>query len=250
MLHLPPVVSRGRSLALVIALHGANQNATFFEPYTGFSRIADSEGFAVLYPNAYGSRAYWNINDQLHAPDDVQFVSDAIDAAATLACLDPSRIYATGVSNGGGMAARLGCQLAGRLAAIAPVAGGYRSLPACRPRGPVSVLEVHGTNDGVVLYFGASGSTSYADGQGAVSAFLSGWLGRDRCRSKPMRRSRLAPQVIAERWLGCPAGLAVEHLQIVGGEHQLPGGLPPDPGQRSTVSTPWQIWRFFRGHHR
>ena len=38
--------------------------------------------------------------------------------------------------------------------AIAPVAGGYRSLPQCKPTRPLSVLEIHGTADPVVPYDG------------------------------------------------------------------------------------------------
>ena len=68
-------------------------------------------------------------------PDDVVFTRALLDLVATRTCVDPARVYATGVSNGGGLAARLGCALADRLAAVAPVAGGYSSLPACRPAG-------------------------------------------------------------------------------------------------------------------
>ncbi|MGI8557516.1 MAG: alpha/beta hydrolase family esterase [Solirubrobacteraceae bacterium] len=251
VLHLPPNVHAGRALPLLIALHGANQNAAFFEPYSGFSRIADTERFAVLYPNAVGLHSFWNINDSdKSAANDVQFISDAIDAAASRACLDIARIYATGVSNGGGMAARLACQLSTRIAAIAPVAGGYRSLGACRPSSAVSVLEVHGTSDGVVPYNGTSNAVAYVDGAGSVSSFLSGWLARDRCRTRKVRTRRIAPQVLSELWSSCPQGAAVGHLEVVAGEHQLPGALPRDGGPRSTFSAPWLIWRFLRSHRR
>ena len=77
-----------------------------------------------------------------------------LDRVEQLTCVDASRVYATGVSNGGGMTALLGCRLAWRLTAIAPVAGGYGTQPPCHPARPLAVLEVHGAADEVVPYAG------------------------------------------------------------------------------------------------
>ena len=243
-LHIP-LARAGMRLPLLVALHGAGQNASFFEPYTGFSQIADGEGFIVVYPNAAGSHSFWNINDhEPKAADDVAFIGALLDRVERNYCVDLRRVYATGVSNGGGMASRLGCQLSSRFAAIAPVAGGYRSLPACHPGAPVSVLEVHGTNDGAVPYYGEPG-----DHAGAVPAFLQGWIAHDHC-ARTAARHREAAQVLLFKWSKCAGGTAVEHLEIIGGTHQLPGAMPPDYGPRSTVSVPWLVWSFLRSHQR
>jgi polyhydroxybutyrate depolymerase len=241
VLHVPPAPA-GQRMAVLIGLHGAGGG--FFEGYSGFSVLADAEGFIAVYPNATdeGGRGAWNINDQLPgAPDDVQFISDLLDQLESTLCVDSSRIYAAGVSNGGGMAARLACQLSGRIAAIASVAGGYGSLPPCHPLNPVSVLEVHGTFDGVVPYWGG------VDGTGAVRPWLAAWAARDGCRAAP-RVSLAAARVKRFTWTRCAEGSAVEHLEIEGGGHQLPGALPPDRGQASTISTPWLAWSFLREH--
>ena len=89
-------------------------------------------------------------------------------------------IYVTGVSNGGGMAARAACELADRLAAAAPVAGGYGTLPACRPSRPLPVLEVHGTGDGVVPYAGKGPRRS-----GSVAGWLGMWRWRWSVQDSP-----------------------------------------------------------------
>ncbi len=233
LLHIPPDIPAGTGLPLLIALHGAKQNAAFFAPYTGYSEIADVEHFAVLYPNAWDG--YWTIGvSKAGKPDDVAFISQLLDYVSQTTCLDPTRVYATGVSNGGGMAARLGCDLSTRIAAIAPVAGGYGSLPPCHPVRPVSVFEVHGTEDGVV---------PYATGPGAVRPYVHAWVVRDRCPSRETAR-QLAPQVVQYGWSPCAGGSQVAHLEIYGGAHQLPGGLPSDNGQDSTFSAPWMVWRF------
>ena len=249
LVHVPPHAP-DRPLPLVLALHGAAQNGAFFAGYTGFSTIADAEGFIAAYPDAlpaasFGNRPFWNISDSdPHAPNDVAFISDLLDALQRTACTDPQRVFATGVSNGAGMAARLGCELSDRVAAIAPVSGGYGAQPACTPHRPVSVLEIHGLLDPIVPYGGRTPAAA-----GAVRPYLGRWLAWDGCAGNPAGRV-IAPRVLRLEWNGCRAGTAVWHLRISGGGHQLPGGDPPDSGPAATFSAPWLIWDFFRSHGR
>ena len=242
ILHVPPVAA-GQSLPLLVGLHGAG--GRFFQSYSGFSVLADSEGFIAVYPNsleAADGRTFWNIDEAPGGPDDVQFISDLLDYVEGHLCVNTSRVYAAGVSNGGGMAALLACRLSGRFAAVASIAGGYSSLPPCQPANPVSVIEVHGTADGVVPYNGSPPSRA-----GAVRPWLTAWRGHDGCHG-PASVSRIAPRTERYDWSDCADGTGVEHIEIFGGGHQLPGGLPPDPGQTGTVSAPWLVWSFLRQH--
>jgi polyhydroxybutyrate depolymerase len=244
LIHVPPAAA-GQSLPVVVALHSGGGLAPWFESYTGFSQIADAEGFIVVYPNGAGYQHFWTINDHNpNAPDDVGFVNALLDQTESGYCTNPSRVYAFGVSNGGGMAVRLGCELAGRFAAIATVAGGYRSQSACNPILPVSVLEVHGTSDGSVPYDGMP-----PDHAGSVPLFLRRWVARDRCQRTPSRR-RIGVQALRLDWTACAGGAAIQHIEIIGGGHQLPGAMPSDKGPRSTISVPWLVWSFLRSHQR
>jgi polyhydroxybutyrate depolymerase len=249
VVHVPSSAA-GRRLPVLIALHGAAQNGTFFEGYTGFSTLADAQHFIAVYPNAlpvrfFNNRPFWTINDaDAAAPDDVQFIADLLTRLESALCVDARRVFATGVSNGGGMTARLGCELSARITAIAPVAGGYKSLPPCHPDHRVSVLEVHGTFDGAVPYSGEAGT-----GAGAVMPYVQAWAAVDHCRPAPVH-SIPAPRVVRLDFRGCAGGSAVAHLRIAGGGHQLPGGLPPDSGQAASIDIPWEIWRFFRALNR
>ena len=121
--------------------------------YTGYSRLADAERVAVAYATASGSRPLWNVTDHIpgHAQD-VAYLRAVIPAVVKAACADPGRVGVTGVSNGGGMSARMACDAADLVAAAAPVAGGYGALPDCHPSRPVPILEIHGTADQVVPY--------------------------------------------------------------------------------------------------
>jgi polyhydroxybutyrate depolymerase len=243
IVHVPPAAA-GRPLPLVVGLHGAG--GQFFEPYSGLSVLADSEGFIAVYPNPIfraGSHSSWDIEERQpgSGPNDVQFISDLLDYVESNLCVDASRVYALGVSNGGGMAARAVCQLSSRFAGFASIAGGYKGLPPCQPTNPVSVIEVHGTADGSVPYNGVP-----PDRAGAVRPWLAAWRSRDGCRGAPVV-SRIAPRVERYDWTHCAQGTAVEHLEIFGGNHQLPGGLPPDRGQTGTASAVWLAWSFLRG---
>ena len=162
-------------LPLVIAFHGAGGDGPGMASYSGLSATADKYGFAVLYPTAGSSHHFWSLNTKMY-PDDVASIRTLLPQAEQASCADVTRIYATGVSNGGGFAARLGCELAGTIAAIAPVAGGYSALDPCPAGAQTSVLEIHGTSDQVVPYNGKP-----PDYKGAVSGFLAGWVKRDGC---------------------------------------------------------------------
>jgi len=247
IVHVPDAPA-GRPLPILFALHGAAQNGSFFQAYTGFSTLADAQKFIAVYPNAlpstqFNNRPFWNIDaTDPSQPDDVAFIGDLLNAVEAAHCVDATRVFAAGVSNGGGMAARLGCQLSDRITAIASVAGGYKSLPPCHPAQRVSVLEVHGTYDGAVPYDGVKGT-----GAGAVMPYVQAWAKIDGCPSAPVDTTP-APRVTRLLYTHCAARTAVAHLRIAGGGHQLPGALPSDRGQAASIDIPWEIWRFFRAH--
>ena len=234
ILHLPAAAA-GHALPLLIALHGSGGTGAKFERDTGFSGLADRDGFAVLYPSAAGHE--WDISQ---SDRDVDFISSLLDRVEQLACINPQRVYATGVSNGGGMAARLGCELSDRIAGIAPVAGGYRSLPACHPDRPVSVLEIHGTADTTVPYSGSGPQHA-----GAVLPYVFGWASRDGCQPQTSGH-QIAPHTVRYMWQGCRGGATVEHLRIYGGKHGMPDadGAEISSGGTYTISGADQVWRF------
>jgi polyhydroxybutyrate depolymerase len=240
LLHVP---KRAKGpLPLVLAFHGAGGNGPGMATYSGLSVTAEEYRFAVLYPSAGSSRHFWSLNASMK-PDDVGSIKALLPKAMQAACADPARIYATGVSNGGGFAARLGCEMAGTIAAIAPVAGGYRALDPCPDGRRTSVLEIHGMSDSVVPYKGRP-----PDGAGAVSGFLAGWVRRDGC-DDDASRTRPDEGVLRFSHEHCAAGLAVEHLLLAGTDHGWPGASPPFPRHNpSQLEANEEVWRFFARH--
>lgn len=231
-LHVPPGPQRpGRPL--IVVLPGAGQTGADVAAYTGYSKLADHQRFLVAYPTAAGTRPFWNVSGRVPGkPDDVAYLRKAIATLTAAACADARRVGMTGVSNGGGMTARMACDAADLLAAAAPVAGGYSTLPDCRPRRPLPILEIHGVRDQVVPYRGKR-----ADHADAVGRWLRGWLARDRCTA-PAHRSTPVSRVQELRWT-CPDGRVVAHDRVLDAQHGWPGedGLAP-------FSSTTRTWRF------
>jgi polyhydroxybutyrate depolymerase len=236
LVHIPRV-RRGR-LALILALHGAYGTGAFMERYSGLSRLADREGFGVVYPDAAGPR--WRISTGEDGAD-VQFLDALLDRLLAGGCFDARRISAVGVSNGGGMAARFACAGDDRLAGLVAVAGGYGTLPDCQAHRALSVLEIHGTADAVVPYHGTP-----QDLRGDVVAWVRAWAARDACPAVP-RSTWTRPRVLRLDWGVCRDRTAVAHLRLDGGTHAWPGADPPDPGPWLGVSAASEAWAFLRG---
>ena len=228
LLHVPPG-ARGQ-LPLVLAFHGAYDDARFTSVYFGLSRLADREHFAVLYPQASHNK-FWELRPDQH--EDVDQVRVLLDRVERASCIDRSRVYATGVSNGGGFTARLGCEMADRLAAIAPVAGGYGPLAGCHPDRPLPLLEIHGMEDYVVPYGGTgprrSGSVSRFL---SVTRFLERWTALDGCRGGP-KVTTLRPGVTRVTWAHCAGGSVVQHLKLAGTDHGWPGSHWSEAGRKN-----------------
>ncbi len=237
LVHIPKGLPAGRRVPVVVVLPGASQTGGAIAAYTGYSRLSDRERFIVAYPTATGNRPFWNVSGSLPGkPDDVAYLRRVIGAlTAARVCGDRTRIAMTGLSNGGGMTARMACEAADLLSAAAPVAGGYSTLPDCKPARPLPVLEVHGMRDSVVPYGGRGPGRA-----GAVDTFLAQWRSRDRCRT-PSRLTR-AGNVVQERWQ-CAGGRVVARVTIDDAEHGWPGENSLAPG--GTTARTYSFLRAF-----
>ncbi len=233
-LHVPATgLPVGRPAALLIALHGFGGSGSGMEGYTGFSALADRQGFIAAYPDSRGPQ--WAIHDgTARGAEDIEFIKRLIDDTEERFCINPSRVFVAGVSNGGGEAARLACALSDKVLGVALVAGQYRNQPLCRPERAVSVFEIHAQTDEVARYRGGAGSVPY---------FLAMWRGLDHC-SVPGTHRRLDAMTVAASWT-CAGGSRVAQLRIRRGGHFWPGAtlhgtVVPAPGSAAN-----RIWDFF-----
>jgi polyhydroxybutyrate depolymerase len=226
--------------------HGVGSDIFAIEYVSQMDPVADAQGFIAVYPD--GVQNSWNAGTCCGGAvtakiDDVGFFDDMLAKISSTYCLDPKRVYAAGLSNGGFFSNRLGCERANVVAAIGPVAGPLDITP-CTPSRAVPVFEVHGTADPVVPYDG--GGLSGAD---AVAQAITTWEGLDKCND-PMPSNVYtngAASCTAETM--CGSGAAVELCVIQGGGHQWPGGKDDLLGTFSTdLDTSTKMVTFFQAH--
>lgn len=274
ILHLPPGHDRSVPVPLVIALHGGGGNGGKMVRLTqgGFDRLADKEGFAVVYPDGIGrnwndgrSGAETGYDTHLEGTDDVGFISALIDSLIKELNIDPKRVYVTGMSNGGMMTYRIGCALAGKVAAIAPVTGNIpKNLsPSCSPDRPISVLAINNVNDPLMPFEG--GDVTGPFGRKKLGKVLSArdsvgfWARHNQCSFPPDLTYALDPdpgdgtRIREEAYRGCRDNTEVLLYAVEGGGHTWPCGLqylkPRLVGKTSRDMDANQvIWEFFRRH--
>lgn len=155
ILHVPARAAPGRPAALLLDFHGWGHSATGVWNVSGFKALAERDGFITAYPNGLPvsllrgeSRPGWEIAS-VAGNRDIAFTKALLDQLEKDLCIDRSRVYSTGFSNGAFFSHILGCVLADRIAAIAPVSGGHITVP-CSPARPVPVLLYHGTADELI----------------------------------------------------------------------------------------------------
>jgi polyhydroxybutyrate depolymerase len=229
-----------------MVLHGGNNTIDDTVKATGFDREATAGDFIAVYPEAI-ARA-WNAGSccggaPRRGPDDVGFLTALLDRLKNDYRVDEARVFVAGVSNGAMMAYRFACERAELITAVGSVAGAIRT-EECRPSRPVSVLEVHGTEDTLVPYEGGMPSAIEAQG---VSPYASTrdlarqWAGINAC--PPPAPVAVAGPVSTESWAGCARGSAVKLVTVQGGGHLWFGpGLGPVNG---AVDTTTVMVRFF-----
>jgi polyhydroxybutyrate depolymerase len=244
-LYVPAGLPATGRVPLVVALHAALGSGAVMELLTRLDRVADRERFLVAYPDGTPPDArVWNAGDccDRSAADDVGFLDGLVDSLVAGQRADPARVYVTGISNGAMMALRFACQRAGKVAAVAVVAGSMTYGP-CRPARPVPLMIFHGTADITVPEAGGSlpalGMRGSFPSQAEV---VRTWSRIDGVR-EPDRVTYHKGGVTCRA--SDPA--MVVYCRVTGGGHTWPGGTPvPLAGPTSTdIDASAAMWDFF-----
>jgi polyhydroxybutyrate depolymerase len=183
LVHVPPKYDAKKPTPVVLVLHGAGTNGAITVFFCGMNKKADEAGFIAVYPNGTGLAGLmltWNagrFQGKEGKADDVAFIAKLLDDLATVVNVDPKRVYATGISNGGMMCYRLAAELSDRIAAIAPVAG-TMAIDKYNPKRPVPVMHFHGTADKMVPFAGPGSHTPKVTVHTPASNEGAGWWAR------------------------------------------------------------------------
>lgn len=251
---------------LVVVMHGSGEDPQRIRMGTGyaFERLADQHGFAVAYPKSHASD--WNdcsrIGDKELGgviADDVAYLAAMVDKLLGELSIDPARVFATGVSNGGSMAMRLALEQPGRYRAVAAVVA---NVPApqnfqCKPAfQATSLMIMNGTEDPLVPYEGGDINLLglfYKGGpiisSRASAQYFADWAGLAGAPQTSEKTVAEGVRVEQNRWSNAGTKTEVELVTIHGGGHGLPqfharrprllGPSPMEP------DGPAMIWTFF-----
>ncbi len=253
LLYVPRSYDRSRPTPLVISMHGAGLWGAAQKETSQWNKLADSRGFIVVYPSGIGGKGVriWHVETGAGLMMDVRFISELIDTLKASYNIDSTRIYANGLSNGGGMSFVLSCTLSDRIAAVGMVAAA-QTLPWgwCTDHRAVPMIAFHGTADRDVPYNGGSSWVSPRPFPN-VSTWAANWARRNRCGANPVE-STVARDVTRRAYTNCADDAAVVLYTIQGGGHTWPGGkpLPKWFVGRTTrsIDATSLMWSFFGEH--
>ncbi|MBN2149668.1 MAG: hypothetical protein JW726_19930 [Anaerolineales bacterium] len=253
LLYVPESYDPATPTPLVISIHGFAEWPAHQRDISHWNDLADKQGFIVVYPSGTSFPKRWRTNVGAEAGNDaakeVQFISDLIDQLQQEYTIDPNRIYANGLSNGGGMSALLGCQLAERIAAVGSVAGAYLfAMESCNPSRPVPLIAFHGTADPIVPYTGGP-SSAFELPFPVVTEWMAAWAQGNGCSLDPVALPGNG-DVGGVQYTQCDEDAAVIFYTIQGGGHTWPGGEPLPrwiTGETTQdIDATEVMWEFFR----
>ena len=233
---VPSVAVPGYPVPLVVLLHGYTATAPEQSWYFQLNDVALRRGFILALPNglvdSVGSH-FWNATDACcnffgSTVDDVAYLTAVIDDVMKRYTVDPKRVFIVGHSNGAFMAHRMACERSEKIAAIVALAGAvWSDASKCTPTSPVSVLQVHGTLDAVILYGGGTVAMPGAGPYPSASTTMQTWATKNHCTGSrgdagvplDLTSDLLGDETRREAYSGCPPGSAAELWTIQGGSH-------------------------------
>lgn len=277
-IHVPKTYDGSNKVPLVLMLHGGGGDAEIASKM-GMTPVADKHTFIVVYPE--GINKHWNdgrdsVRFREHDAkyDDVAFIRALVESIQKEFKIDEARIFVTGPSNGGFMTQRLAIEMSDIFSAAGVIIAtmGEPLDKTFKPKHPVSILYMNGTEDPLIPYEGGEVTVEFAPrlqrnqpsrGRGiSTDDAVQLWLLRNglthvkpRVESLPDNDKKDGCTVESKIWTGGEAGTAVALYRVIGGGHTIPGGQQYLPkrlvgntcGDFDGVET---IWQFFDDHGR
>lgn len=231
----------GTPTTLLVALHGYTADAEGAFAFLGLRRVADERGLLVALPEGTkdgNEDRFWNASSACcdfwgTRVDDSGYLSQVIAEVSAQYAVAARDVAVIGHSNGGFMAYRMACEHADQVGAVVSVAGALDVGGACEPSQPVSVLQVHGSDDQTILF---GGGQIEEDRYTSASQTVAQWRELDACPSGPGEKGAAldldsglpGDDIVPLDWTGCAAGTRVGLWVVEGGNHSP--ALTPDFG--------------------
>ncbi len=265
ILILPTGYNNAGKMPLIFVLHGGSGAPTSMIQLADFRTIANRDKVVLVYPA--GVQNSWNdgrpTDANLLGVNDVSFFSQLCTYLTSNYPVDATRIYATGISNGGFMSARLGCELSGKIAAFASVAATMEQntvFANCNPTNAVPAIFIHGTLDGLAPFLGGTVTGSAGGSVVSHAQAVAKWITVNNCSTTAVVTN--LPDIandgttITERkYTNATTGVEVISYIVNSGGHTWPQGFQylseAIIGKTSQDMNACEtIWQFFKKYKR
>lgn len=227
-----------KSPALVISLHGMNQDPEYQQKQTQWNAMADKEGFIVTYP--LGNNKMWNTS----GTGDVKFVETVIKEMINQHHVDKNRIYLSGFSMGSWLGYHCLETIGDQIAAFGPVSGvDIGKQPKANRKVPI--MHIHGTGDDVFKYTGDP--SHMAGGYPSIEEYVKKWAAYEGCDAnnpqvvRPYPSSRKTANATRTIYNNVNDDVEVNLISIDGKGHWHSN----DP---NGVNSTQELWNFFKRH--
>lgn len=265
-LHLPERRRGSDPIPLIIAFHSGHGGGIRLAEQSGFDELSNKNGFAVVYPD---SVVQWNDGRaKASSMSDIKLTKALIKKLIAENNIDPKRIFATGILNGGIFTLRLACDMADTFAGIAPL---LASIPedyveSCRPSRRLPIIMINATKNKMIPWNGGSVpfGSSFTHGGNVISIdkTIQFWQEHNDCSAAaytetlPDRDKSDGTRVELARYKNCSKGSALTHITIKNGGSTWPGSKEKPGRMRTTmvgltsydIDAAEMIWEFFKEH--
>lgn len=227
-----------KSPALVISLHGFNQDPEYQQNQTQWNALADIDGFIVTYPLA--NNKMWDTSGM----GDVKFVEAVIQEMINQHHVDKNRIYLSGFSMGSWLGYHCLETLGDKIAAFGPVSGvDIGKQPKANSKVPI--MHIHGTRDDVFKYTGDP--HHMAGGYPSIEEYVKKWAAYEGCDAsnpqviRPYPSGRNTANDTRTIYNNVNDDVEVTLISIDGTGHWHSN----DP---NGVNSTQELWNFFKHH--
>ncbi|KAK4626132.1 hypothetical protein CLAFUW4_05079 [Fulvia fulva] len=208
--------------ALIIDYHGRGGNGYQQSTNSQYDKYAAGQEYLIVYPDGLDGAWQGANYPNTRKTNDLQFTTDLLARMRTKYCIDDSRIYASGKSNGGGFVDTLACSDNGdEFAAFGMAAAALytdTSKDSCSKKR--AILEAHGDKDGTIPYHPTE------DGAGGPLPDISQWVtwwGHRTCGPDAKSQRSGDPGGYNITTYSCGAyDNVIDHYQIFEGGHCWP----------------------------
>lgn len=232
-LYVPKHYTADRKWPVITLLHGYGSDGAKQSFYYRLKSFVSERGFFLIVPEGIkeegSGKQFWNATDaccdfKKTNVDDVSYLTGLVHDTKRTYNIDLGRVYAIGHSNGGFMAHRLACEAADLYASIVSFAGaGYKNADLCDPSEPISVLQIHGTDDNKVKFDGDE-KLNFPSALESVNQ----WVTRNNCATHQPNTGKKDLNIAAfiagddtsvESWSSCDANTTVALWTVDKGSH-------------------------------